>query len=91
MKITQFPKAGILPALCFLLLLGSCTRPEDAPEFRYVENVKVSSVSDKEAFLNADAVFYNPNDVSMTLRGVDVDVLIEGREVGRIEHFSGAC
>lgn len=74
----------ILPLL-MVLVAFSCQRPEEAPEFRYIENVKVTSVSDKQAFLNADAIFYNPNDMGMTLRGVDVDLLIEGRQVGRVE------
>jgi LEA14-like dessication related protein len=68
----------------FLISVQSCNKPEEAPEFRYVDNVKVSSVSDKEAILNGEAVFYNPNEKAMTLRGVDVDVMIEGREVGHI-------
>ena len=73
--------------LFFVLLVVSaaCKGPEEAPEFKYIENVKVSGVSDKEALLNADAVFYNPNEMGMTLRAVDVDVMIEGRQVGRIE------
>jgi len=71
--------------MILVIFAASCNRPDEAPEFKYVENVKVSSVSDKEAFLNADAVFFNPNEMNMTLRGVDVDVFIEGREVGRIE------
>ncbi|MCA6078577.1 LEA type 2 family protein [Fulvivirga sedimenti] len=65
--------------------LASCKGPEEAPEFKYVENVRVTNVTDKEAYLNADAVFYNPNEQGMTLRGIDVDLFIEGREVGRIE------
>ncbi len=68
-----------------LLIFSGCKGPEEAPEFKYVENVRVTNVTDKEAFLNADAVFYNPNDMGMTLRAIDVDVSIEGKEVGRIE------
>ncbi len=67
------------------MAISSCKGPEEAPEFKYIENVRVTNVTDKEAFLNADAVFYNPNDMAMTLRGVDVDVYIEGRDIGRIE------
>ena len=75
-------------SVLFILIISfaaSCNRPEEAPEFRFIENVRVTSVSDKEALLNADAVFFNPNDVSMTLRAVDVDVMIEEKEVGRIQ------
>jgi len=85
MRLKAHVKAGTILFLAVAAIASSCSRPDEAPEFRYIENVKVTSVSDKEAFLNADAIFYNPNDMTMTLRGVDVDVLIEGREVGRIE------
>ena len=70
----------------FILAVGvlSCTTPKEPPVFKRVTNIKVSKVEGKKAFLNADAYFFNPNDVSMKLREVAVDVTIDGKNVGNI-------
>lgn len=72
--------------LIVILLAGGCTRPSEAPVFKRVENVEVTKVSGTEAYLNADAYFYNPNDVKMKLRKVEVDVELEGKKIGTVEH-----
>lgn len=70
----------------FLIFIGlvSCARPKEAPVFKRVSNVKVTKVTGKEAYLKADAYFFNPNNISMKLRQVDVKVSVEGKEVGQI-------
>ncbi|MEQ8574769.1 MAG: hypothetical protein RIB63_11935 [Fulvivirga sp.] len=67
-----------------VLFIFSCTRPEEAPKFRKVGDIKVTKVTGKEALLNANAYFYNPNDVKMTLRKVNIDVILEGKKIGTI-------
>lgn len=76
----------LLPVLIVMLIAAGCTRPTEAPVFKRVGNVEVTKVTGKEAHLNADAFFYNPNDVKMKLRKVEVDVELEGRKIGSIEH-----
>lgn len=75
--------------LLVIFLLGAivsgCKKPEKAPVFRHVSNVKVTNVTGTEALLKGDAFFYNPNDVSMKLRKVDIDVLLEGKKIGGIK------
>lgn len=73
----------LLYFLAFICLL-SCSTPKEAPVFKRVSNIQVTKVSGKEASLKADAYFFNPNDVSMTLRKVDVKVFIDGKDVGDI-------
>lgn len=69
----------------FVLLIQSCKQPEEEPEFKYVHNVKVNKVTGEEVLLSAEAVFYNPNDMRMKLRAVDVDVFVSDKKVGKIE------
>ena len=65
--------------------MQGCTRPEEAPEFLGVRNIKVNKVEKSTAHLNAEAYFHNPNDVRMTLRKINVDVTLEGEKIGSID------
>jgi LEA14-like dessication related protein len=68
------------------LFLAACTRPEEIPVFKRVADIRVSKISGTDAVLNANAYFYNPNDVKMTLRKVDIEVSLEGKRIGKINH-----
>ncbi len=76
----------------YLLLLAlpiiffSCTRPEEMPVFKGVGDIKVDKVSGTQAFLNGNAYFYNPNKVGMTLKKVDIEVTLEDKKIGKINH-----
>lgn len=63
----------------------SCNDASKAPEFRRIANVKVAKVAGKEAILNGDAFFYNPNKTSVVLRKVNIDVFMEGKRIGVID------
>lgn len=69
-----------------LAILASCKRPDKLPEFKKVDGIRVAKVTGKEATLKGDAYFYNPNDVKMTLRKVNIDVSLEGKKIGTINH-----
>lgn len=72
-----------LLSLFFLLQLTACTVTEH-PEFREMKNVKFKSVSllnGPSVTFNADAVFYNPNDVGAKVTEVDLDFYIDGTKV----------
>ncbi|QSE97995.1 LEA type 2 family protein [Fulvivirga lutea] len=75
----------IVPIL-LLLLAASCNTPQEPPKFRKISNVRVTNVTGKEALLKGDAVFYNPNDVGMTLRKVDIAVSLDDKRIGTINH-----
>ena len=82
-------RIGIRWGIIALTIVGigmqGCTRPEEAPEFLGVRNIKVNKVEKTTAHLNAEAYFNNPNDVKMTLRKIDVDVTMEGEKIGTID------
>ena len=62
----------------------SCKQPDKEPEFRHITNIRVDKITGQEVLLKADAVFYNPNDLKMTLRAVDVDIFFAENKVGSI-------
>lgn len=68
-----------------LIALTQCGRPDQEPEFIAMENVKVSKVTGKEAILSASAKFYNPNDQSIKLKQVMIDIEVDDRVVGVID------
>lgn len=76
----------LITTLFILIVLAGCTRPDKAPVFRRMGNIEVTKVTGKEAYLNANAYFYNPNDVKMKLKKVEVDVAVEGEKIGTINH-----
>lgn len=62
----------------------SCNRPDEEPQFRGIDRIEVTGITGSQAYLNADAFFYNPNDVKMKLKEVEVDVVLEGKKIGTI-------
>ena len=70
--------------LIALLATGACNTPQ-APDFRGVKNLKIDVQGVSGARINGDAAFFNPNDRSVTLKGVDVEVSVENKKVKNIE------
>lgn len=74
-----------LLAITAILLFAQCSKPDQEPEFIGMQNVRVSKVTSKEAILSADAKFFNPNDQSIKLKEVVVDIEVDDRKVGAID------
>lgn len=70
--------------LAVALLATGCGKPEQEPEFRRIDNIRVNKVTGKEARLSAEAIFYNPNDVRMNLKSIDVDIQLDGKTIGSV-------
>ena len=68
----------------FLIIIASCSTPQEPPVFKKVDNIRVTKVTGDEAVLSGQAFFFNPNDVAMTLRKVNVDVMLEDKKIGTI-------
>lgn len=76
----------LIPSLLIVVLLFSqCGKPEQEPEFVGMQHIEVSKVTSKEAILSAGAKFYNPNDQSIKLKQVVVDIEVDDRIVGVID------
>lgn len=68
------------------ILLSSCAKPDEAPEFKGIRNVVVTKVEGSKAYITADALFYNPNNINMKLKKVDIALSVEGSPVGVVDH-----
>ena len=75
--------------ILFLVLLAfvfSCKTPNQSPVLRQVKNVKLKGIDEDKAYLHADLLFYNPNDVKITLRKVDIGVTLEEKNIGKVQY-----
>ena len=71
-----------------LLLAGACNMPQNPPIFKNLTNIKTSKVTGTNLNLTGNAIFYNPNDMGMKLKGVEIDVILEGKKVGHVSQRS---
>lgn len=72
----------IILLVSIVLVAVSCTVSSE-PEFVKMENIYPKSVSLLKVQLVSDAIFFNPNDVGCELVATDIDVLVNGNEVGK--------
>lgn len=64
--------------------LSSCHKPE-SPQFKHVENVVVELESLSSANLHADAVLYNPNKNTVTIKGADIEIMMEDKVIAILD------
>lgn len=72
--------------LAILAFAFSCKTPSQSPVLRQVKNVKLKGIDKDKAYLHADLLLYNPNDIKITLRKVDIGVRLEEKNIGRVEY-----
>ncbi|MFO7257604.1 MAG: LEA type 2 family protein [Bacteroidota bacterium] len=60
----------------------SCAPKEDI-EFKHIRDVVVDGSG--KPMLKANAVFYNPNSIRMKLRGLAVDIFVDGKKAAQID------
>ncbi|MCU0367706.1 MAG: hypothetical protein MUF39_02625 [Cyclobacteriaceae bacterium] len=81
-------KKKFLPAPLFwsliVLLAFSCV-PKEQVVFKGVKNIAVKEGSGTDAIITADANFFNPNNVKMKLKEINVDVLINGKPSAQVK------
>ena len=80
MKITL----KTLFAFCFIVAVNAaCDKPDQDIVLRRVKDVVADASSDP--MLKAEAVFYNPNDASGKLKGISVDIYVNGKKAGTVD------
>lgn len=72
-----------LLATFFLFLTYACAPKEDI-EFKGIRNVEVRLGNNNSPELLAQAFFYNPNTVGMTLKEIHVDVWVNGKSSAEV-------
>lgn len=75
-------KVKILSFFISVFLL-SCSGPKE-PEFKRVENIVPVEKSNLEYTLTADIIMSNPNSIGAKLMKTDLDIFINGIEVGKV-------
>ncbi len=73
---------GVWILLVVLLFLAACT-PKEKVELRRIKDIVVDVNTDP--LLRANAVLYNPNNISMTLRKIDMEVFVDGKKAALID------
>lgn len=75
---------GLIFSVLVAVGLSSCDKPE-SPQFKYVENIVVELESLSSANLHAEAVLFNPNKNTITIKGADIDIMIGDKVIAVLE------
>jgi LEA14-like dessication related protein len=68
-------------SLACVLVVG-CSRPV-APEYRGIDNFRISSLGIGESAVSADLKYYNPNGFKMKLKYGEMSVFVNNRFMGK--------
>lgn len=72
-----------LMLIVMTIFFGASCGPKEDIEFRQIRDVVVDGSG--KPMLKAQAVFYNPNDMRMKLRGLTVDIFVDGKKAWQID------
>ena len=81
MKTRSFPFAV---ALIFLFILPSCVSLRE-PDFKGIENIRISRLGLNESTLTLDLHYFNPNKSKLKLKQAEGDAWLDGNLLG---HFT---
>jgi hypothetical protein len=71
--------------LCAIACAVFCCAPKEPVVFKGVNNIVVD-MSEGKPVLKADVFFFNPNNMKMRLKSVNVDVLVDGENSAEVKH-----
>jgi len=77
-------KVVAIMMVTLISLLTGCV-PKQQVVLRTINVREVSTGSDGNPILHADAVFFNPNTSRMRLKRISVDVLLDGKKTARVD------
>lgn len=72
----------VVMACMIILGLSSCERPREKIQLKNIRDVVVDATSDPT--LKANAVFFNPNNVKGKLKGIDVEIFLNGKKAANV-------
>ena len=74
----------ILPLLLsvFILVLGSCKRPQ-AFIYKDLRNLKIDNLGLAKSRVSVNFIFFNPNNYGVNLKKVDCDLYVDSNYVGK--------
>jgi LEA14-like dessication related protein len=77
-------KRGLFFLVLVVIGLSSCNKPE-SPQFKYLDNIVVELESLSTANLHAEAVLFNPNKNTITIKGADIDIMMDDKVIAVLE------
>jgi len=78
----RFGNWFVIFGIALIILSGSC-KPKEDVVLRNIRDIVVDA--DTEPTLRAQAILYNPNNIRMKLRKIDIDVYVDGKKSARID------
>jgi len=72
---------GLLVALFSCWVITGCHQPQ-APEYYGFQDLRIGQPNGGQATLGTTLKFYNPNPFSLTLKGAEMDVWLNGKPAG---------
>lgn len=77
-------------ALLFTIGLGtgltSCSRIAE-PEFKSIKNISIDRFGLGKSCIKSNLLFYNPNDFGVTLKGMNLDLFVNGSLMGHTDQY----
>ena len=75
---------GLLFTVFVAVGLSSCNKPE-SPQFKKLDNIVVKLESLTTATLHAEAVLFNPNKNTITIKSADIDIMVDDKVIAVLE------
>ncbi len=72
----------LAPLFLLIIFLTSCGKPQSLV-YKDVRNIQVKSLGFNKSSLSLDLVYYNPNNVGVSLRRVECDIYIDEHYLGK--------
>ncbi len=83
-KVKVIFKSASIAALFLLTALYSCT-PKEPIVFKGVKNITVDVGANGKPVLKGDVFFFNPNRTKMKLKGISIDVIVDGAKSAEVK------
>lgn len=77
-------KQGLFFSMLVFIGLSSCNKPE-SPQFKQLENLVVELESLSSANLHAEAVLFNPNKNTITIKGAEINIMMEDKVIAVLD------
>ncbi|MBO6517424.1 MAG: hypothetical protein JJ975_12830 [Bacteroidia bacterium] len=79
----------LLSISLLVAVLTACSTPQ-TPDFKKIENVRVTKKNAAVYTVTADAVYHNPNSIGGNLTGMEMDIRIDDEEITHLSQSKNA-
>ena len=77
-------RKGLYFFILVIVGLSSCNKPK-SPQFKYLENVIVELESLSTANLHAEAILFNPNKNTITIKGANIEIMMDVKVIAVLD------